>query len=732
MCKAVRCLLGVFVLSVLAAGISLGQVAEGGFPMSFVSTKTTGNQFVDLPDITEDAILQAMEENEVRKGLHKAFRFALPTAVDLSPANSGEWFSSDEGYNIWRVSIRSANAKSLIVLFDAFKLSEGARLFLFNEDENHYLGAFTSANNKSSGKFAVSPVSGDEVTIQYEVPQELGKPSDFRIYSVNHDFVGILKSDWRRPLGESGDCNIDINCTAGDSYSEQKNAVCRLIVSSDKGSELCTGTLVNNTAQDQRPYIISAAHCYNEWEYAETTVFTFNYESPYCAPLDGDPSHSVSGAVMRAKHDSLDFALAEMSLVPPPEYRPYFAGWSHSSILPDSTVSIHHPYGDIKKIAVDNDPPEKSSFGTNSAYTSDAFLHIERWDEGVTEIGSSGGGLFSTSGQLIGTLTGGLASCSNPSDDYFASLAVYWDYRADSSKQVKCWLDPLNQLSPELSGQYFYEDEDLCGAFTHLVDDDEAANVSLVSAGVASGYWGGTNAVGLTEVMERFTNSGEENLKGVSLGVGKLVLDDSDDSEITVKVYDGDDGLPESTIFSKTVSLNDMVEDAMNYIDFEEDVYPSEEYFVGFELSNVQPLDTFVLYQSVRDAGENNTFYYKQDGQWYDFADATGEAMVNVMELVACNFDQIKSDTPVVDTPATVWIFPNPTADQLTIQSDEEIIIETLSVYNLLGQEINVPLVSVETYEVKVDLTGNPPGAYIVRFNYKDSYVSRKFTLMPY
>lgn len=81
-------------------------------------------------------------------GTFKAFRFALPTEVDFCPDNSGEWFHPGNGYNIWRLTIGSANAKSLIVLFDQFSLSDGARLFLFNESEDYYLGAYTSANNK--------------------------------------------------------------------------------------------------------------------------------------------------------------------------------------------------------------------------------------------------------------------------------------------------------------------------------------------------------------------------------------------------------------------------------------------------------------------------------------------------------------------------------------------------------------------------------------------------------
>ena len=731
--RFIRYTFGVTTIIFFTANFINGQISGGGFPLQVTEQKSARAQIIQMPVLAQSRIDSLMESNQSSDGRLKSLIFAHGFDVDLNPLNSGQWYLNNSGYNVWKIVIRSEGAYSLNLIFKDFELPVGARLFLFNEAEEHYLGAFTSVNNKRTKKFAVSPVAGEEITVQYEVPSELGTPTSFTIYRVNHDFLGILKSD-RRPLDKvAGSCNIDVNCEIGDRYDEVKNAVCRMIVPTKDGAEVCSGTLLNNTAEDQKPYILSAGHCYDKWEYAETAVYTFNYESPYCAPLDGDPVNSISGAAMKAHHDSLDFALVELSTVPPPEYRPYYAGWSHSAILPDSTVSIHHPWGDVKKIAIDNNPPVKSSFGNKPPpeYIKNAFLNVKEWDGGVTENGSSGGGLFNTKGQLIGTLTGGAAICADPVNDYFASFEVYWDYRSDSTKQVKYWLDPLNQGISNIDGKQFYEDENLCKAFTNLVDEDEHANVRLNVQGSFSGYWGGTNDVGIDEIVERFSIPGNESLKGVSFGVGKIVRKAVQKSEITVKVYNGN-SLPESVIYSKTVNISSLVDDAMNYIPFNTDVHPSETFFVGFELSNMQAQDTFVIYQSLRSAEKPNNFYFKLDGQWNDFSENAEGSMVNVMELVACNYDDTISDTPVVDTPANVWIFPNPARDELTVQSDQEITIETISVFNLLGQEVKVPLIHVQPFEVKLDLTGNTPGIYVVRFNYNDSFVTRKFSLVPY
>ena len=87
-----------------------------------------------------------------------------------------------------------------------------------------------------------------------------------------------------------------------------------------------------------------------------------------------------------------------------------------------------------------------SSFGepnyVDKNYTKNGFLRINRWDGGVTEAGSSGGPLFDTNNNIIGTLTGGQAKCGNPIYDYFERFSMSWDYKNDTAKQLKYWLDP--------------------------------------------------------------------------------------------------------------------------------------------------------------------------------------------------------------------------------------------------------------------------------------------------
>lgn len=715
--------------SLFFSGISLGQISWGGFPKDMVHLKSTAVPVIEMPAFDFELMRKSMKVEHSDENKLKPFKFAHAFEVCLTPGNSGEWFVTDNNIYCWKLKIRSEGAKSINLIFDNFELPDNARLFIFNEKENSVLGAFTSANNKASGKFAVSPVAGDEITVQYEIPSEYLNNNHFEIIRVNHDFIGILKSDDRRPLNKTaGACNIDVNCELGDDWSEVKNSVCRMIVD---GVEVCSGALINNTAENQKPYIISAAHCYDRWEYAETTVYVFNYESPFCAPLDGDPINSISGALMRAQFDSMDFALAELSLVPPPDFRPYYAGWERSVNLPDSTVSIHHPQGDIKKIAMDYDAPQISDF--DKPYIKNGFLKILRWDEGVTEVGSSGGPLFNMDKNVIGTLTGGEAYCGNPVNDYFERFALSWDYKQDDSLQLKHWLDPLNSDVQTLEGKQFYEDENLCGAFTNLNDNDKYELVTIHMTGPFAGYWGGTNNVGITEFVEQFSIYGNEQLSGVSFGIGMIEQGNGANSEITVKVYNGSK-LPETLIYSKNILIKDLVEDAMNFIGFDEIVEPNDTFFVGFELSNMQPVDSFVVYQSLRPANTDNFFYYKQNENWLNFKDESlgYNSIANVFELVACNIADSPSDTPIVDNPLEIFVFPNPAQAVITMAAGKEISVENITVINLLGQNVVVKISKIHERKVEIDFTGNVPGVYFIRFNNGEDFVSKKVSFVPW
>ena len=109
------------------------------------------------------------------------------------------------------------------------------------------------------------------------------------------------------PFGNSGACNINVNCPEGDDWQVENQSVA-LIVSG--GFAACSGAMVNNTANDGTPYFLTANHCLgspNSWTYY------FNHESATCSGSTGPTNNSISGGTLLVADGGSDVALIELS-----------------------------------------------------------------------------------------------------------------------------------------------------------------------------------------------------------------------------------------------------------------------------------------------------------------------------------------------------------------------------------------------------------------------------------
>jgi len=113
-----------------------------------------------------------------------------------------------------------------------------------------------------------------------------------------------------------------------------------------------------------------------------------------------------------------DVGLLQLNSTPPSSYNVYYTGWDKSGTIPTNQTAIHHPAGDVKKISFDTNPATQATYGGASVWK------IGTWEDGTTEPGSSGSGLWDQNRRLIGQLYGGDATCSNNVNDYYGRFNV--------------------------------------------------------------------------------------------------------------------------------------------------------------------------------------------------------------------------------------------------------------------------------------------------------------------
>lgn len=688
-----------------------GQLSDGGEPMDLpVPLSVKSKSVFVLAPVDNQLLLKRSVANWSENHL-KPFRFAKPVSVSLNTENSGRWIE-DGNYLIWQLVLVSEGAKSLNLIFNHFNVPEGARLFLFSPDRTDVIGAFTSKNNKVSGVLATSPVIGDHLVVQYEEPKSVPFDGQLEISQVNHDFIGIksLKSD-RRPLGVSGACNVNINCDLAERYKMESHAICRILVS---GIDLCTGALVNNTNEDGTPYVYTAGHCIDNNKSANESIFLFNYESPYCGDIDGDVSHSLSGSALKAASDSLDFSLVELSEIPPANYRPYYLGWDRGTGVPDSSVCIHQPLGDVKKIAIDRNSPLIKTYSVD--YLKNDFFLIGNWEKGTTEGGSSGAPLINQNKLLVGSLTGGAATCENPFDDYFERFCNAWDYYSQSYMQLKRWLDPKGTNPQTINGYNPYTKEETCSAFTNFKNSDTYSNLTI-SGG--KGYWAGNNTAGITGFAERFEVAKSAEIVGASFGVAKAISGNANsDGKVAISVYQGAT-IPDSLLYTQLFDLDQFDEGVMNYLEFAEKVKTVGTFFISYSLDYLLPTDTFSVYLADRNVDPYNSYYLKQDGEWHSYPDLSNSQAGTSMlvEVLLSNLDAVSDTSQLKSVSTDFKVFPNPVryGQTLYLEFKKSVSPGIVQVFNLLGKRCQVGYKILDDKWLSFDFSQQVPGNYFIK-----------------
>ena len=149
------------------------------------------------------------------------------------------------------------------------------------------------------------------------------------------------------PQAEAGlkraTCNVNVVCPEGDRWRDQIRSVARIITTEGSFQYGCTGNLVNNTAEDLKPYLLTAQHCVESADMAATLVAYWNYESPACDDVAGGSlSQNQSGSTFAASFelgDGSDFTLVELSSAPDPDWGITFSGWDATGADASSAIA---------------------------------------------------------------------------------------------------------------------------------------------------------------------------------------------------------------------------------------------------------------------------------------------------------------------------------------------------------------------------------------------------------
>lgn len=415
---------------------------------SGVSRSVAPSAKLELPAIDLAAVQQEDEtatslttKGVVRIGVFQ--ELPQPLSISGDSATSGAWTTLPDGSRLWAATVHSPDAKGIRVHFPEFRLPSGAQVLVYNaHDPSECYGPYTAPYPGEHEIWAATCFS-DEVVVECTAPASAA-PSDisFRVDKAIHIYRGFDSLQWGKAgvpaKSSAGSCNLDVTCYSD--WASTARGVGGLGIVNFAGYLWCTGSLIVDTDPTTSvPYFLTAHHCVGGQDGsrgASSIEVYWLYQTPTCNGTPPQPTavpRTVGGADYLAGAETWtatgnDFSLLRLRNTPQSGIT--YLGWSTAAPPIGTPVTcIHHPNGDYKRIAFAN------LVNVLGGYPD--MYHEVRYTAGTTEHGSSGCPLMrSDTGQIIGQLYGGTASCSYPNDsDFYGRFDVTFPL-------VQSYLDP--------------------------------------------------------------------------------------------------------------------------------------------------------------------------------------------------------------------------------------------------------------------------------------------------
>jgi len=366
--------------------------------------------------------------------------------MELNCLDNNKFAQTKDG--IWRkqIKIQSESAKEIKIVFQKFILSPNA-IVSFYADSLRYQCRGTYFVHKPDSSYISNFLRGDHCTIVIEIPTNELDNNQIIISQIKHFTESF--DDAVREIDYS--CLIDVNCSEGNDWCDQKRSVAIYYFTQNGKSYRCTGALVNNHKNDFTQYFLTAGHCTNGTIDWNTTEFYFNYQNSFCNSKDGslDSVYKVQGSQLKEScwYTLSDNALLLITEPIPIQANVYYAGVDITNrSMGNDVTCIHHSSGRPKKIT-------SGEIKYFAGPTWDVY-----WENGIIMSGGSGAPVFLNSNKrVIAVISHGLnydcnssmkhdwvgkvKSCSGVEDVLFGN----------SGLESYAGIDPIKDCQPTLN-----------------------------------------------------------------------------------------------------------------------------------------------------------------------------------------------------------------------------------------------------------------------------------------
>ena len=407
----------------------------------------------------------------IDEAAHARVQFAVNVPHPASSSAQGTW-SRHGATSTWVYSTRVPTAISMSFHASSAVLPPSAVLTVSTQQANFKYVARDVTRRGLWGR----PMPGDTLNFSLSVNSSEADRVQFHIDSLQAGYRSLGSGvpdhphyqELRKLSAASTGCTENYSCHVTAANQAPANATVALIIGN---LYECTGTLLNDTAGDGAPYVLTARHCQNGQlgggnPDAAATVSVYWDAVTACGSDLG--SIYNAGAITQYGATTVleqqDIWLLHLD-TPPAAVDAFYAGWDASGVAFSGGYTIHQAQGENKQYVAWNgtDLLEQIPGNTLNIVYDSTFWGVVN-STGNLGAGGSGSALFSPNNQVVGSaslaeLTSGEGSVGvcpvsppaiptpNTVTALFTALSGVWTSTADrtsstGSRTLKSVLDP--------------------------------------------------------------------------------------------------------------------------------------------------------------------------------------------------------------------------------------------------------------------------------------------------
>jgi hypothetical protein len=487
-------------------------------------------------------IIKTDLESLIRVAATSRTQFAVEVPYPISTTSSGSWTTSN-GQATWHYAVRLPTAVSLSFHATRGKLPGSAALtvtgtnttFTYHGKDLHNSELWSRIQPGDTLELSLSVPVADKANTLLEIGSFQAGYRSLGWGVQDHPYYRKLQQRGAAAVASTG-CAQNYMCSVSPANTAPGQATVGLVIGS---MYQCTGTLINDTSEDNTPYVLTARHCEtgvlgggNPGAAASVTVYwdaTVACGSPLGSLYDPQVQTQTGATTVVEQQDTWLIQLDNSPVVSDAQ----FAGYDASGATVQGGYTIHHALGFDKQYTTwfGNALAVQQSSALGVQYVSNFLETVNA--TGNIGPGASGSGLFNQNNLLVGSASLGrtnggsdqgyeacpvpspaAANGSNGAAD-FTSLAAVWNSTADTTSTtgthtLKTILDPQNTgastvaSTPAISMTFNASTYSLpVGATATLTWNAPDASLCTAGGGVDGDSWQGTmQAAGSLTISE--------------------------------------------------------------------------------------------------------------------------------------------------------------------------------------------------------------------------------------